>query len=110
MTRLVGTGKATELMMTGERIDADEAYRLGLLNQLYDAEEFATRVRKFVLRLAASPRAALAYIKQGVAIGATGTPADVVAFERRVQSELFLSADSREGMQAFLEKRPPKFE
>ena len=35
LTRLVGTGKATELMMTGERIDATEAYRLGLLNQLY---------------------------------------------------------------------------
>ncbi|MAP12690.1 MAG: hypothetical protein CMQ61_11625 [Gammaproteobacteria bacterium] len=110
LTRLVGTGKATELMMTGERIDATEAYRLGLLNQLYEADVFAAKAQKFAKRLAASPRAALAYIKQGVAIGATGNHEDVVAFERRVQSELFLSADACEGMQAFLEKRPPKFE
>ena len=109
LTRLVGTGKAMELMMTGERIDAHEAYRLGLLNQLYEADEFDERVRTFVRRLAGGPAQALAYIKDGVAIGATGVPADVVAFEERVQTELFLSADAREGMDAFLEKRPPKF-
>ena len=58
LTRLVGTGKATELMMTGERIDATEAYRLGLLNQLYEADVFAAKAQKFAERLAASPRAA----------------------------------------------------
>ena len=109
LTRIVGTAKAMELMMTGDRVKADEAYRLGLLNQLFEAPEFHDRVMAFARRVASGPAQALGRIKEGVFLGATGTPADVVAFEKAVQTELFLSADSREGMRAFLEKRPPRF-
>jgi len=109
LSRLVGTAKAMELMMTGDRIDAAEAFRLGLVNKVFPAQEFSAEVEKFTTRLAAGPRAALAAIKKGVYLGATGSAADVQSFEFETQVELFLSDDAREGMRAFVEKRSPKF-
>ncbi|MEM7405547.1 MAG: enoyl-CoA hydratase [Pseudomonadota bacterium] len=109
LTRLVGTAKAMEWMMTGDRIDAEEAQRLGLLNALYPAETFRDDALAFCRRLARGPAEALAAIKAGVYLGAEGSLADVFAYEKRVQTALFLSQDAREGMRAFVEKRPPKF-
>lgn len=109
LTRLVGTAKAMELMMTGVRIKSEEAYRLGLLNQLFPLEDFAEQVQVFAARLASGPPQALAAIKRGV-YGAVGAPlSEALAFEHRTQKSLILSSDAREGMQAFLEKRPPVF-
>ena len=65
--------------------------------------------QKFASRLAAGPADAIAQIKAGVQLGAAGSLADVFAFEKRVQTELFLTDDAREGMRAFVEKRPAKF-
>lgn len=109
LTRLAGSAKAMELMMTGERIDAAEALRLGLLNRVIAADRFAGEVDAFARQLAAGPREALAAIKRGVYLGATGSPADVLAFESETQCKVFLSADAREGMRAFLAKRRPEF-
>ena len=109
LPRIVGTAKAMELMMTGERISAEEAHRLGILNALYDAGEFRERVNAFARRLANGPAEALASIKAGVYLGASASPDEVIGFEREVQSRLFLAPDAREGMAAFLEKRPPLF-
>ncbi|PPR21618.1 MAG: Short-chain-enoyl-CoA hydratase, partial [Alphaproteobacteria bacterium MarineAlpha10_Bin3] len=69
LPRLVGTAKAMELMMTGERVRANEALRLGLLNRLFAADEFAAGVQEFAASLAAGPPEALAAIKQGVYLG-----------------------------------------
>jgi 2-(1,2-epoxy-1,2-dihydrophenyl)acetyl-CoA isomerase len=109
LTRLVGTARAMELMMTGDRFDAAEADRLGLLNRVIPAEDFAAEVKAFAHRLAHGPRAALDVIKRGVYLGETGSAADVLDFEAREQAELFLSDDAREGMRAFMEKRPAAF-
>jgi 2-(1,2-epoxy-1,2-dihydrophenyl)acetyl-CoA isomerase len=109
LTRLVGVGKAMELMMTGDRIGAEEALRLGLLNQILAGEDFHAQALAFCQRLAAGPLRALAAIKTGVYLGAEGSLADVCAYEKKVQPELFLEADAREGMQAFLDKRAPEF-
>lgn len=109
LSRLAGSAKAMELMMTGERIDAAEAHRLGLVNKVIPAESFAAEVGEYAARLAAGPRAALAAIKRGVYLGAAGTAAEVLDYEREIQGELFLSSDAREGMRAFLAKRPPEF-
>ncbi|MDP6689255.1 MAG: enoyl-CoA hydratase [Alphaproteobacteria bacterium] len=109
LTALVGGAKAMELMMTGERIRADEAHRLGLLNQLYPMESFRDDVQAFARRLAAGPPQALAAIKRGVHAAANASLSQVLDFEHRNQVELILSDDAREGMRAFLEKRPPKF-
>jgi 2-(1,2-epoxy-1,2-dihydrophenyl)acetyl-CoA isomerase len=109
LARLVGTAKAMELMMTGDRIDAAEALRLGMVNKVIPVEDFRMEVEKFATRLAAGPRAALAAIKKGTYLGSTGTAEEVLDFERAVQTQLFLSDDAREGMKAFVEKRSPKF-
>ncbi len=109
LTALVGGAKAMELMMLGDRIKAEEAYRLGLLNQLYPMETFREDVQAFALRLASGPPQALAAIKRGVHAAANASLREVLDFEHRNQVELILSDDAREGMRAFLEKRPPKF-
>ena len=109
LARLAGTARATELLMTGERIDADEALRLGLVNRVHDDEVLTSCVRERVLALARGPAAALAAIKRGVHLGATDTLEETLAFEAETQRRLFLSDDAREGMQAFLAKRPARF-
>ncbi len=109
LTKLVGTAKAMELMMTGDRIQAAEALRLGLLNRLIPVDDFEAEVRDFTTRLAAGPSGALAEIKRGVYLGAEASLAEALAFEQETQPRLFLSDDAREGMRAFLEKRPPAF-
>ncbi len=109
LPRLVGTAKALELMMIGERIDAAEALRLGLLNRIYPYESFRTDALDFARRVAAGPPQTLAYIKRGVYLGADADLEAILSYEHDSQAELFLSADAREGMRAFLEKRPPEF-
>lgn len=109
LPRLVGVAKAMELMMTGDRVDAATAERLGLLNQICAHEAFEEHWRAFAERLASGPAEALAQIKRGVHVGADGSLAEALAHEYQAQTDVFLGADAREGMQAFLEKRPPDF-
>jgi 2-(1,2-epoxy-1,2-dihydrophenyl)acetyl-CoA isomerase len=109
LPQVVGTAKAMELMMLGDRIDAEEAFRLGVVNKVIPADQFADEVQSLAARLASAPRRALAAIKVGVYLGVRGTAEDVLAYESETQTELFLSADAREGMRAFLEKRRPTF-
>ena len=109
LTSLVGTAKAMELMMTGDRIGAEEAYSLGLLNQLFPLETFQDQVRAFAERLASGPPQAMAAIKRGIHGAAGTTLAAALDFEHQTQAALIQSDDAREGMQAFLEKRPPEF-
>lgn len=109
LPQLVGTAKAMELMMLGDRFDAAEAMRLGLLNHVYPHDDFAGEVAKVARRLASGPPETLARIKQGVYLGAKESLADGLAYEYRVQRQVFLSDDAREGMRAFIEKRPPAF-
>jgi len=109
LVRLVGTGRAADLMMTGERIDAERAAALGLLDRVYPAETFARDALAYARRLAEGPPGALARIKAGIALAAAGGLEDVLAFERETQPELFAGADCLEGMTAFLGRRPPEF-
>ncbi|MEW6298765.1 MAG: enoyl-CoA hydratase-related protein [Thermodesulfobacteriota bacterium] len=110
LTRLVGTSKALELMMTGDLIDAEEALRLGMLNRVFAHTAFHAEALHFVRKLATGPAETLARIKRGVYLGAVGTLEEVLAYERDAQTAVFLSADAKEGTRAFLEKRPPLFE
>jgi len=109
LTRIVGTSMAMELLMLGERIDAAEALRLGIVNNVFPADTFREEVRKRAVKLAAGPRQAIAAIKQGVYVGAEESLGETLAFEERKQSQMFLSDDAREGIAAFVEKRAPKF-
>ena len=110
LTRLVGVPKAMELMMTGDRIDAAEAARLGIVNRVIPDSRFREETTAFARRLASGPAATLAHIKRATLAGATGTLQDALRIEEEAQMQLFLGPDAREGMRAFLEKRPPRFE
>ena len=109
LTRMVGTARAMELMMSGERLDAEEALRLGLVNRVFPQDAFLNEVMSRAKQFAAGPREAIAAIKHGVYLGATGSLDDTLAFEQLTQAQLFLGADAREGMRAFLDKRPARF-
>ena len=109
LTRLVGTAQAMELMMTGERLEAAEALRLGLVNRVWPTAALMDSVMQRAQALASGPRDAIAAIKQGTYLGSTGTLEAVLAFEKEHQCRLFLGGDAREGMQAFLDKRSPVF-
>ncbi len=109
LTRLVGTSQAMELMMTGDPIEAEEALRLGIINRIFPHQAFGGQALNFARRLATGPAATLARIKQGVYLGATGTLEEALEYEQQTQAGLFLSADTREGTRAFLEKRQPVF-
>lgn len=109
LTRLVGPARAMELMMSGERIDADTALRLGLVNQVFTDAAFHAEVQTRARLLASGPAAALAAIKRGVQAALNGTLAESLAYELAAQRAAFLSKDAREGMRAFLDKRAPVF-
>ncbi|NNL87230.1 MAG: 2-(1,2-epoxy-1,2-dihydrophenyl)acetyl-CoA isomerase [Myxococcales bacterium] len=109
LPRIVGPAKALELMSTAERVRAEDALRLGLLNRLLPEEGFFEAALNFARTLADGPPRALASIKEGVYLGASSDLETALRFEADVQRELFLESDAREGMRAFLEKRKPSF-
>ena len=106
LSKLVGTAKAMELMMLGDRIDAAEAHRLGLVNRIVPDDDFRDEAAKLAQRLADGPPATLAAIKEGVYRGVESTLPETLSYEYKTQRQLFLRSDAREGMKAFLEKRP----
>ncbi len=109
LTRLVGTAKAMELMMTGDRIDAAEAARLGIVNHVFPDECFRDEVMALAQRLARGPAETLAHIKRATYAAAAGTLSEALDTEKAAQEALFLSENAREGMRAFLGKREPQF-
>jgi 2-(1,2-epoxy-1,2-dihydrophenyl)acetyl-CoA isomerase len=109
LPRLVGVGKALELMFTGEIIGAEEALRLGLVNRIVSSATADSETWAFARNLAAGPPLVHAWIKRAV-YGALSTDLDA-ALEVEVQGQMQLlkSADFMEGVSAFLQKREPKF-
>ncbi|MBM3658536.1 MAG: hypothetical protein FJW95_03410 [Actinobacteria bacterium] len=109
LVRLVGPGRAAEVMMRGETLDAGRLLELGILNRIFPVESFPDDVHAYATRLAGESPDALAAIKSGIAIATDGTLDDVLAFERAAQPRLFAGGNCREGMAAFLERRRPEF-
>ena len=109
LPRLIGAGRALELMYTGDLIDAAEALRIGLVNRVLPGPELEGATRALAARLAAGPPLALRAIKQAVYRGLDGDLDAALEREEDGQMELLKSADVREGVAAFLEKRPPEF-
>jgi 2-(1,2-epoxy-1,2-dihydrophenyl)acetyl-CoA isomerase len=109
LPRLVGEAKALELMMTGEMIGAEEALRIGLVNAVVPADELAAETGRLAAAIAAKPPVSLRAIKRGVYASSVRSLAETLAFEAASQLECFGSADAREGVAAFFEKRHPRF-
>jgi 2-(1,2-epoxy-1,2-dihydrophenyl)acetyl-CoA isomerase len=106
---LVGYAKAAELAFTGDRIGAEEALRLGLVNQVVPADAFMEKTRELAMRLAALPTRAIGLTKR--AFNRTMMPDldAVLEYEADMQTLASRTKDNTEGVAAFLEKRPPKF-
>ena len=109
LPRIVGYAKAFELMATGDIINASDALALGLVNRVVPLDELDSVVDSLAQRLASSPSVAIAKIKEGLNYGATSDLASALDFEAVNQADCFRSADFREGVMAFREKRKPHF-
>jgi len=109
LPRIVGLGRATELLMTGEFIGADEARRLGLYNRVVADGEALAVATTFAGQLARGPRAALAGTKEALNREAVMDLASALEHEAQVQASLMAQADFREAYDAFVAKRTPKF-
>lgn len=114
LVRMLGKARAIELMASGETFDFERAAELGLLNHVWEADDhagFMTKVedfaRGFVPPAAASR--AVGLIKRACQSGAEMSLADGLALERELQQRLFEGEDAREGLAAYLDKRPPAF-
>jgi enoyl-CoA hydratase len=109
LTPLVGPGRTRELVYTGRQVGAAEAHALGLAERVVPADEVLAAALEQARTFAAGPRQALAAAKAAIraAIATPGAPG--VAEERALFLQLFGTPDQREGMAAFLEKRPPSF-
>lgn len=109
LPRLVGPGRAAELVMTGRMVDAREAERIGLFDRVFAADAFQDEVRRMANELAAKPPLALRLAKQTLAASLDSDLDAMLAAEGERQMRCFRSADAREGIAAFNEKRPAVF-
>ena len=109
LPRLVGKGRALQLLMTGEMIDAAEAYRIGLVNRVVPAAELMDTTRKLLEQMIANGPLAIAACIEAVDRGLEASIDDGLLLEAVQFGVLSGTADMREGTQAFLAKRTPSF-
>jgi enoyl-CoA hydratase len=109
-TRLVGAGMALYLCLTGERIDATEALRIGLVQRVVPGPELLATARALAATIAAKAPLAVAATKRAIRDGAAMPLADGLGLEALYFGNLTGTRDFREGTRAFLEKRAPAFE
>jgi enoyl-CoA hydratase len=110
LTRLIGRGRALQLLLTGEMIDAEEAYRIGLVNRVVPGEHLLGVARAMLAGILAQGPLAVAHCIEAVDRGYDLPLDDAMALEASYFGLLSASADKAEGMRAFLEKRPAKFD
>lgn len=109
LPRLVTPNKACEMFFLGEAIDATEAARLNIVNQVVTPEELESATQQLAERLRAAPPIALAAAKHAVYMSEAAELEEMLRYETEAQLRCFESDDGHEGVQAFLEKREPKF-
>jgi enoyl-CoA hydratase len=110
LTRAIGKAKSMEMTLTGRMMDAAEAERSGLVARVVPLADLMTETMKTATTIASMPLQALMIAKEAVNRAFETTLAEGVLFERRVFHSLFATLDQKEGMAAFVEKRPGKFE
>lgn len=109
LPRIVGTLKAFELCTLGSKVSAEEALRLGLVNQVVAPEQLDEATYALAARYAAAPTKSIGLIKQMLNKASTATLDEVLDYEAYCQQIAGESDDYKEGVQAFLEKRKPQF-
>src|SRR6267143_2365912 len=109
LTRLVGEGKAMELILTGEIIDAHTAFTLGLANHVVPADQLETKTMEIANRIAEKSPIALRLAKEAIRLASRSNLDEGLRREVDLFALCFSSEDKDEGVKAFLEKRKPEF-
>jgi enoyl-CoA hydratase len=109
LTRIVGMGRAKEMILSGAQIDAKRAYEIGLVNRVLPAEELLPETLKFARKLAGMPGFAVQMAKHSINFGSDLPLDNACRIEAECCAQCFSTDDQKEGMKAFLEKRKPVF-
>lgn len=109
LSRLIGKGRAKEMIFTGEMIDAKEAWRTGLVNRVVPAERLLEEARAVAAKMLDKSASAIRIAKEAIENGLEMDFARATRYEADLFGLCFATADAREGLKAFVEKRAPKF-
>lgn len=109
LTRAIGKAKAMDLILTGRNMAADEAERSGLVSRVVPADDLLTEAQAVAATISEMSRSASRMAKEAVNRAFESTLAEGLLFERRIFHSAFATADQKEGMAAFSEKRSPQF-
>lgn len=108
LARIIGIGRAKELIFSTSNIKADEAYRVGLVNHVYPVEELLPQAKKLASKIAANAPIAVRNCKKAINDGLQTDIDSAIVIEENLFSDCFETHDQKEGMGAFLEKRKEK--
>lgn len=109
LSRLIGKGRASELLFTGDIIDAQEAYRIGLINRVAEPERLLVVCLNMAEKIASRGPLAVDLCKKVINKGMQMDVRSTCQYEADLFGSCFSSEEQKEGMKAFLEKRPPRF-
>jgi len=109
LTKIAGKFRAMELILTGNSISANEAYRIGLINKVSTVKDLMYETKKIALLIASKPPISVRAAKEAILKAEDTTMQIGLEFERKMFYTLFSTEDGKEGLKAFLEKRKPVF-
>lgn len=109
LPRAIGKAKAMEIILTGEYIDADYAYQIGLINKVYPVDKYLDGALEIARKISELPPLAVRLAKESVNKAFNSTLSDGLTFERKNYYLTFSTEDQKEGIKAFIEKRKPRY-
>ena len=110
LPRIIGVGKAMDIIMTGRDVDATEAYRIGLVNQLAPTEAFGARIKQLAEAIALTGPLGNRAVKKLIRASMDMGMKEARAYSDALREPLSCSADTAEGIASYLENRPPKYQ
>ena len=109
LPRIIGMQKALALMMTGDKVSAEEAEKMNMIYKAVDDENFEQEVKDFALKMAKMPTKGFGLTKRALNLSMNNSLTEQLAVEEKLQTEAGQTYDFQEGVNAFLEKRQPEF-
>jgi enoyl-CoA hydratase len=109
LPRLVGAGKAKQMILTGDFVNADEAYRIGLVDEVYPPDELIPKAKEMARKIISKGPLAVKAAKEAINVGLDVDLKSGCEYEAALFASIFATEDMKEGTKAFLEKRKPEF-